>query len=594
MTNFSTRSHTARTRLLTTMVAIAATFLATAAVMLTAPEPAAAGTFIVYSCDAAPWAPNTAGAPRADDAWRYAEGDWYGVFEGGQSCGSGARPSWNSNCYGARAVNQGAGQHATWSAGWFYPGCTQRPGDKNTAPGMTSYGGAWTRSVNRNFVTPKSQGSMQVFTTPPNTDVLRLRVKDYLRREGNVMSCGEPIREKCPAYWTVGWIAYTNGPGGTYRDGNGIEWGRGAYPLRGCWNASQFCQIEGTSDWMNVTPAWLQWQWGIPSAAINGYPVERLQLNTTCGEERVGWDGATFVRRGGGCPTPYWDVQGHGYFMQVEVRDNVLPRISLNPYNEAAGDSELASGTALKPGVHDVDYNVEDNVGVKQTALYINGVYWNQKTYPCDYTTRSPCADRVGVAWTGRKEKLEANTSWLPEGWHRSEVVGFDAAGNMAVATVGAVTPRSIGGWFYADNSAQLPVANCDANLGPVDEECNNANDNDPGDSPPADNIAPGPGGSGPISADPAAGTSPIFTYGLLRNNRPTQRPVRPNDDCREVGPVPGPLSDHDAKQVVTVHIDLRSYFPDRRGMGEQTLKDSFSLRSRLNREYLYAMGCAY
>jgi type II secretory pathway pseudopilin PulG len=111
-------------------------------------------------------------------------------------------------------------------------------------------------------------------------------------------------------------------------------------------------------------------------------------------------------------------------------------------------------------------------------------------------------------------------------------------------------------------------------------------------------NWNPCPGSGQPLESTrmleaPPTGGAPdhLFTYTTMRNTQPAKEPIDPNDCVTQSTYTPTQL---DINRIIRMKIDLRSYVTNGQGGGSSKLVANLDVRSRLNRDYQYALGCTF
>jgi prepilin-type N-terminal cleavage/methylation domain-containing protein len=98
-----------------------------------------------------------------------------------------------------------------------------------------------------------------------------------------------------------------------------------------------------------------------------------------------------------------------------------------------------------------------------------------------------------------------------------------------------------------------------------------------------------------PAEEDPANTADPndtYFSYRLAANGNPSRVPLRPFECQYSTVTTPTSLQ---TNQIVGVNINLRAIFGNTgSSAGEAKARGAFDLRMRLNRDYQWALGCAY
>src|SRR5437588_4695854 len=120
----------------------------------------------------------------------------------------------------------------------------------------------------------------------------------------------------------------------------------------------------------------------------------------------------------------------HLFGATVRVRDDSPPPIW------DVSNGPLTNG-AWQRGAQFVGYAASDNVGIRATHLYVDGLRRGELERPCDYTRRIPCSDLVYSQYT-------VETQALADGPHELRVEAVDAAGNVGSYRAG----------FRTDNTA--------------------------------------------------------------------------------------------------------------------------------------------
>src|SRR5438270_3174927 len=169
--------------------------------------------------------------------------------------------------------------------------------------------------------------------------------------------------------------------------------------LSGCRPNDAHALCEVTSSWPGFGVSW------------NLAPgVRRVSIQATC-EAAIGCStkpsDSTLAER----------VGVHLFSATVRVRDDTPPPIW------DVSDGPLTNG-AWQRGAQYVGYAASDNVGIRATHLYVDGVSRGDLERPCDYTRRVPCSDLTYSRYT-------VETQALRDGPHELRVDAVDAAGNV-------------------------------------------------------------------------------------------------------------------------------------------------------------------
>src|SRR5438270_434136 len=169
--------------------------------------------------------------------------------------------------------------------------------------------------------------------------------------------------------------------------------------LSGCRPNDAHALCEVTSSWPGFGVSW------------NLAPgVRRVSIQATC-EAAIGCStkpsDSTLAER----------VGVHLFSATVRVRDDTPPPIW------DVSDGPLTNG-AWQRGAQYVGYAASDNVGIRATHLYVDGVSRGDLERPCDYTRRVPCSDLTYSRYT-------VETQALRDGPHELRLDAVDAAGNV-------------------------------------------------------------------------------------------------------------------------------------------------------------------
>jgi Bacterial Ig-like domain len=215
--------------------------------------------------------------------------------------------------------------------------------------------------------TPYRHDAYQTFTAPPGTSLVGMSFSVAIAR--------------WEQFWSVGFVAFD----GNFDQG-GLPWG--CYPGPAC----------------GITPHWFTGPYWIDLSGHTQVRVEARCLNPS------------------GCPLastgqyPYARATIAIANVAVRVQDYTPPALGWS------GGGLLSDGWLKGP--QGVSFDASDNVGIRETHIYIDGAEVGSRGKPCDYTLRVPCpqgGDAYGVD----------TASIRPDGPHTVTAAAVDTAGNI-------------------------------------------------------------------------------------------------------------------------------------------------------------------
>jgi hypothetical protein len=115
------------------------------------------------------------------------------------------------------------------------------------------------------------------------------------------------------------------------------------------------------------------------------------------------------------------------YASTVTISDPVPPSLSA-----PTGTIPASPAGAFHNASDSISFSASDNVGIRQTTVYVDGQPQSTISNPCDYTFVVPCLQQPGVTHT-----IDWRALNLPDGAHQVQIAATDGAGNE---TRGATT----------------------------------------------------------------------------------------------------------------------------------------------------------
>jgi hypothetical protein len=213
---------------------------------------------------------------------------------------------------------------------------------------------------------PYRHDGYQTFTAPPGTSLVGMSFSVAIAR--------------WETFWSVGFVAFD----GNFDQG-GLPWG--CYPGPGC----------------GITPHWFTGPYWIDLGGHTQVRVEARCLNPS---------GCLLASTG---QYPYTHATIAIANVAVRVQDYTPPGLGWT------GGGLLSDGWLKGP--QGVSFDASDNVGIRETHLYIDGGEVGARGKPCDYTLRVPCPQ-------GGDAYALDTASLRPDGAHTLTAVVVDTAGN--------------------------------------------------------------------------------------------------------------------------------------------------------------------
>jgi hypothetical protein len=117
------------------------------------------------------------------------------------------------------------------------------------------------------------------------------------------------------------------------------------------------------------------------------------------------------------------------YASTVTISDPVSPTVSA-----PGGTIASAPPGSFHNATDSITFSASDNVGIRQTTVYVDGQAQSAIADPCDYTFVVPCLQQPGSMHT-----IDWRSLNLPDGPHQVQVAATDAAGNETRGTTTTV-----------------------------------------------------------------------------------------------------------------------------------------------------------
>lgn len=194
-------------------------------------------------------------------------------------------------------------------------------------------------------------------------------------------------------------------------------------------------RLDWSGRWARNTPSWaveIRAQGGTSDSRLVGVPAQPgAQGYQTSSESPAPYPiwtppGTTRLLQNTQCGAGHCNTGGtfHTYYAAVTLNDHSPPAVSL------AG---IAHNEWVR-GDRDITFSASDNIGIKSAHLYVDGKLRESRSYPCDYTQPTACANRSGV--------VRVPSAQLTPGPHEVEVRVHD----------GSDTPASVKRTIRVDN----------------------------------------------------------------------------------------------------------------------------------------------
>jgi hypothetical protein len=114
------------------------------------------------------------------------------------------------------------------------------------------------------------------------------------------------------------------------------------------------------------------------------------------------------------------DVFAALYASTVTISDPVPPSLSA-----PTGTIPASPPGAFHNASDSISFSASDNVGIRQTTVYVDGQPQSTIANPCDYTFVVPCLQQPAATHT-----IDWRALNLPDGSHQVQIAATDAAGN--------------------------------------------------------------------------------------------------------------------------------------------------------------------